>query len=424
MFEKTKGREILQSDRVILHSDLNACYASIECVLNHDLRGKPVAVGGSAEARHGIILAKSQEAKECGVKTGETLWQAKLKCPRLIIVEPHFEQYMRFSRCAHEIYLRYTDLVEPFGLDECWLDVTGSTYAFGSGVKIANEIRQTVKKELGLTVSVGVSFNKIFAKLGSDMKKPDAVTDIGHNDFKEKIWRLPASDLLGVGRATAKRLESCGILTIGDIAKTDAVFLRKILGKCDADLWVYANGLDSSRVKRYDFTVPAKSIGHGVTCKADLVNAEEVWEVMLSLAQDISRRLKESRLAAKGVQISIKDNQLVSRQFQAAVSLATQSALEIAAEGFRLFKGNYDWKHNVRAVTVRAIELQSEDTPDQLDLFGNSEKHDRQEKIDNTVIDIRRRFGDRAIFNCCLMTEKKIPHKDSGISVLPSPMFK
>ena len=416
--------EVLQVDRVILHSDLNACYASIECMLNPELRGKPVAVGGSAESRHGIILAKSQEAKICGVKTGETLWQAKLKCPDLIIVAPHFDQYSRFSHYAHEIYLRYTDLVEPFGLDECWLDVTGSTHIFGNGEKIANEIREATKSELGLTVSVGVSFNKIFAKLGSDMKKPDAVTCIGRNEFKEKVWPLPAADLLGVGRSTAKRLESVGILTIGDIAKTDVSVLHRILGKCGDDLWVYANGLDSSRVKNYDFAVPAKSIGHGATCSADLVNTDEVWKVMLELSQDISKRLKESKLSAKAVQIGIKDNQLVTRQFQAAIPIATQSAIEIAKEGFRLFCESYDWKHNVRAVTVRAIELQPEDTPDQLDLFGSHSLHDRQEKIDNTVMDIRRRFGDKAIFNCCLMTEEKIPHAKNEISVLPSPMFK
>lgn len=411
-------------ERVILHSDLNACYASIECMLNPELRGKPVAVGGSAEARHGIILAKSQEAKICGVKTGEALWQAKQKCPGLIIVEPHFDQYRRFSRYAHEIYLRYTDLVEPFGLDECWLDVTGSTHIFGSGEKIANEIRETIKAELGLTVSVGVSFNKVFAKLGSDMKKPDAVTCIPRGGFKEKIWPLPASDILGVGRSTAKKLESYGILTIGDIAKTDAAFLHKILGKCGGELWSYANGLDSSRVKSYDLEIPAKSIGHGVTCQSDLVTADEVWKVMLELSQDISKRLKESKLSAKAVQIGIRNNQLETKQFQAVIPFATQSAIEIAREGFRLFRENYTWKHNVRAVTVRAIELQSENAPDQLDLFGNCETHDKQEKIDNTVMDIRRRFGDKAIFNCCLMTEEKIPHGKNEVAVLPSPMFK
>ena len=411
-------------ERVILHSDLNACYASIECMLNPELRGKPVAVGGSAEARHGIILAKSQEAKICGVKTGEALWQAKQKCPGLIIVEPHFDQYRRFSRYTHEIYLRYTDLVEPFGLDECWLDVTGSTHIFGNGEKIANEIRETIKAELGLTVSVGVSFNKIFAKLGSDMKKPDAVTCIARNEFREKVWPLPAADMLGVGRSTAKKLESYGILTIGDLAKTDEAFLRRILGKCGSELWSYANGLDFSRVKSYDLAIPAKSIGHGVTCQTDLVYADEVWKVMLELSQDISKRLKESKLATKAVQISIKDNQLETKQFQAVIPFATQSAIEIAREGIRLFNENYAWRHNVRAVTVRAIELQGEDSPDQLDLFGSCEMHDKQEKIDNTVMDIRRRFGDKAIFNCCLMTEEKIPHGKNEVAVLPSPMFK
>ena len=403
---------------------MNSFYASVECMLNPSLKGKPVAVGGSAESRHGIILAKSQEAKACGVKTGEALWQAREKCSDLIIIEPHYEEYMKYSEKAHEIYRRYTDLIEPFGLDECWLDVTSSLSLFGSGAVIAESIRETVKFELGLTVSIGVSFNKIFAKLGSDLKKPDAVTCIEKANFREKIWPLPASDLLGVGRATTKKFESCGIITIGDLAKTDVDFLRRRFGKCGEQLWVYANGLDSSRVKHDSYLREIKSIGHGITCVSDLVSTDEVWKVFLQLSQDVSRRLKEQKLSAKGVQISVKDNQLISRQFQMILPLATQSAIELARGSIALFNANYRWFYDVRAVTVRAINLQPADEPLQIDMFSDWKRHEKQEKIDNTVMDIRRRFGKEAIFNCCLMTERKIPHHKPEIHVMPAPMFK
>lgn len=410
--------------RVILHSDLNACFASIECMLDPSLKGKPVAVGGSVEMRHGIILAKSQEAKVCGVKTGEALWQAKQKCPDLIIVPPHYEQYVKYSHLAHDIYLRYTNLVEPFGLDECWLDVTENTKFFCSGLEIAEEIRAAMKRELGLTVSIGVSFNKIFAKLGSDMKKPDAITCIGYDEYKEKVWPLPCSDLLGVGRATTKKLESRGIITIGDIAKSERDYLRRFLGVCGEELWVFANGLDCSRVKNYEYTVPAKSVGHGITCSSDLVSSDEVWKVMLELSQNVSKRLKAAKLSACAVQIGIRDNQLSTVQFQAPVPIATQSAIEIAKAGIELFNKNYKWNCDIRSVTVRAIDLQPEDSPCQLDLFCDRKKHERQEKIDNTVMNIRRRFGEKSIFNCCLIDESKIPHHKPDHVTLPSPMFK
>ncbi len=219
-------------ERVILHSDLNACYASIECMLNPELRGKPVAVAGCVEDRHGIILAKSQEAKVCGVKTAEAVWQAKLKCPDLSVVPPHFEEYVKYSSMVRDIYRRYTDLIEPFGLDEAWLDVTGSQRLFGNGETIAHSIREAVKTELELTVSIGVSFNKVFAKLGSDLKKPDAVTVITREDFKEKLWKLPAVEMIGVGRATFQKLNSFGIYTIGDLANCDKDWITKQLGKC------------------------------------------------------------------------------------------------------------------------------------------------------------------------------------------------
>lgn len=216
--------------RVILHCDMNNFYASVECMLNPELKNKPVAVCGSVEERHGIVLAKNYAAKAFGVSTGEAIWQAKQKCQDLVIVEPHYEQYIKFSKLAREIYGRYTDQIEPYGMDECWLDVTGSG-CMGTGFEIADEIRRTVKFELGLTISAGVSFNKIFAKLGSDMKKPDAITCIEADSFREKIWCLPAADLLGVGRATEKVLSGYGIHTIGELAATSDDFLKCRLGK-------------------------------------------------------------------------------------------------------------------------------------------------------------------------------------------------
>lgn len=411
-------------ERVILHSDLNACYASIECMLNPELKNKPVAVAGSVEDRHGIILAKSQQAKECGVKTGEAIWQAKLKCPDLVCVTPHYDEYIKYSSMVRDIYRRYTDLIEPFGLDEAWLDVSGSQLVFGDGSKIAESIRETVKFELGLTVSIGVSFNKVFAKLGSDLKKPDAVTVITKENFKEKLWGLPACEMIGVGRSTFQRLMGFGIHTIGELAGCDREWMVRHFGKCGAELWTFANGLDNSRVKPDGYRTPIKSVGHGITCSADLVNATEVWRVFLSLSQDVNRRLSEYGLKASGVQITVKDCNLFHRQFQKKVEIPTQSASEIAHTAIELFEKNYGWNYDVRAVTVRAIDLVDADEPIQLDLFSDVSKHEKMQKIDDTVISLRKRFGKNAIFNACLMQEEKMPHGNPEESVMPMRMFR
>ena len=410
-------------EKIIIHSDMNSCYASVECSLNPALRGKPVAVGGSEEHRHGIILAKSEEAKKYGVKTGEPLWQAKRKCPDLIIVEPHFEQYIKYSRLAHDIYARYTDKIEPMGLDEVWCDITGSIKAFGSKEVICEEIRTAFKEELGVTVSIGVSFNKIFAKLGSDLAGKDAVYEITKDDFKEKVWKLPATAIMGVGRSTGETLLRYGIKTIGELAECDPKWLRTVFGVVGNDLWKYANGLDSSRVMPDGYRQPIKSIGHGVTCSVDLVSGDEVWKVFLSLSQDVSRQLKKNGLEATGVQIGVRDNQFMTRQFQCETDFATQSATEIARTAMKLFEKNYSWVYDVRAVTVRAINLQKEGTPYQLDFLSDTESHERQKKIDDTVLALRERYGTDAIFNCCLMTEDKIP--DHHIKhTLPGKMYK
>ena len=244
----------------ILHCDMNNFYASVECMLDMSLKGKAVAVGGDVENRHGIILAKNYEAKKYGVQTGEALWQARQKCRNLLIVPPHYEQYIKYSKLARQIYAEYTDLVEPYGMDECWLDVSGSIGIYGDGEKIANKIRERMKFELGLTISAGVSFNKIFAKLGSDMKKPDAVTVISKDSFREQIWQLPASDLLGVGRSTQKVLTLYGIKTIGDLANASPDLIERRLGKCGLMCIRYAKGEDISRVMPTDAESNSKQL--------------------------------------------------------------------------------------------------------------------------------------------------------------------
>lgn len=410
-------------ERIIIHSDMNSCYASVECSLNPSLRGKPVAVGGSVEHRHGIILAKSEEAKRCGVKTGEALWQAKQKCPDLIIIEPHFDEYIKYSKLAHDIYARYTDRIEPMGLDEVWCDITGSTVAFGSKEKICEEIRTAFKEELGVTVSIGISFNKIFAKLGSDLAGRDEVYEITKDDFREKIWHLSATAIMGVGRSTGETLRRYGIRTIGELAECEPQWLRAVFGVVGDDLWRYANGLDNSRVMPDGYKEPIKSVGHGVTCSEDLLTDDEVWKVFLSLSQSISRQLKKNRLEATGVQIAVRDNQLIAKQFQRPTEFATQSAKEIAETAMKLFKENYNWGNNVRALTVRAINLQKENTPFQMDFLSDFVTHEKQRKIDDTVLALRERYGTDAIFNCCLMTEDKIP--DHNIKhTLPGKMYK
>lgn len=409
-------------ERTILHSDMNCFYASVEMMLDPSLRGKAVAVCGSTENRHGIVLAKSELAKKAGVKTGMVNWEARQRCPDLIMVKPQYEQYLKYSELARNIYQRYTDQVEPYGMYECWLDVGGSRSVCGSGMEIAENIRQTVKEELGLTVSIGVSFNKIFAKLGSDMKKPDAITEIRKDEFKEKIWSLPASDLLFVGRATTAKLEKYGITTIGGIANADPQFLKRLLGVNGLALWRSAAGLDDSPVMHKDFVSPIKSVGHGITCTADLKNEDEVWKVMLELSQDIGHRLRIHKLKASGVQISIRSNDLGFRQYQAPLTLATQSPSVIAHKAIRIFRDNYRWIMPVRAVTVRAINLRPKNEPEQIDLFTDMRQLERLDRLDDCIEDIRRRFGKRAVFQACLLGDLKMPFDSRDKVVMPGVM--
>jgi len=412
------------SNRAILHSDLNCFYASVEMMLNPKLRGKAVAVCGCTEDRHGIVLAKSELAKKAGVKTGMVNWEAQRLCKDLVIVPPQYDQYLKYSKLTQAIYSRYTDLIEPFGMDECWLDVTGSRNACGNAMTIAENIRKTVRNELGLTVSIGVSYNKIFAKLGSDMKKPDAITEITKDSFKEKIWGLPCSELIYCGPATTKKLARIGIYTIGQLAKADPQLLRSILGVNGYALWTYANGQDTSCVMHRDFVSPVKSIGHGITCVADLVDEDEVWKVILSLSQDIGHRLRIHELSARSVQISIRGNDLFGTQYQAKLPFKTQLPSEIASTAFHIFKSNYRWRNNVRAVTVRAIDLVPYNTSEQLSLFDDIERRDRRERLEDCVEEIRGRFGKDALTYCTLLGNIKIPGDGREKVKMPGMMYR
>ena len=380
-------------ERVILHSDMNNCYASIELLYRPELRGKPVAVGGDPEARHGIVLAKDQIAKKAGVKTGMALWQARQVCPDIVFVPPRMDLYLKFSRLAHEIYGEYTDKQEAFGIDESWLDVTESCSIKGDGMTVANQISSRIKKELGITVSIGVSWNKIFAKLGSDYKKPDAITKISRENYKEIVWPLKAEELLYVGRATKRKLNQYGIRTIGELATADRKFLHRTLGKMGVVLSVFANGDDQTPVSYEDEHAPIKSIGNSTTTPRDLENETDVSIIVYLLAESVSARLRENHFVGDVIEISVRDNELHSFTRQRKVSMPTNITSEIGSYAMQIFKENYNWNKPIRSIGVRVADLMTDTVPVQLDLFNNQERRDRQHKMDLAVDEIRRRFG-------------------------------
>ncbi len=403
---------IFLSDRVILHSDINSCYATIEHLHHPELAGKPLAVGGDPEARHGIVLTADYLAKKKGVKTGMALWQAKQVCPEITFVPPNMDLYLRFSRMAHEIYADYTDLQEPYGIDECWLDVTDSKIIKGDGLTIAKKISNRMKKELGVTVSIGVSFNKIFAKLGSDYKKPDAITTMYKEEFKTKAWKLPVSDLLYVGRSTNSKMQKYGIHTIGDLARTDIDWITGIFGKMGAILWSFANGYDESPVKKENTSAPIKSIGNGTTTPRDLETDEDVKIVLYNLAESVAARLRKNGFKCRVVEISIRDNKLISFSRQKKLQNATNITGEIAQSAYALFKENYLWNNPIRSLGVRGADLVNDNYWEQLDIFSSAEYREKLLKADRAVDDIRRRFGYFSIQRGLMYKDKKLSHLD------------
>jgi DNA polymerase IV len=396
------------AQRVILHSDMNNFYASVECLYNPAIRDKPVAVCGDPTARHGIVLAKNYHAKKFGIITGEAIWQAKQKCPGLVVVVPDYPKYLKFARQVREIYADYTDQIEPFGLDEAWLDVTASATLLGDGPRIADEIRQRVKEELGLTGSVGVADNKIFAKLGSDMKKPDATTVITRQNFRDTVWRLPVEELLYVGRSTRHRLYQYNIMTIGDLANCDRSLLHANMGKWGETLWTFANGLDTSPVMCLGEESVIKSIGNSTTTPRDLVCDTDAKVTMCVLAESVAARLREHGLKCKTVQIHVRDNELNIFERQARLPRPSQLSSEITALAMGLFRDNYKWERPVRSLGVRGADLVNANGNRQLTFFADDVQEDRRIRLESTVDKIRERFGHFSIQRAVMLTDRPL----------------
>ena len=387
--------------RVIFHCDLNCFFASVELLDKPALWDVPVAVCGDPKSRHGIILAKNEPAKKRGVQTAETVWQAKKKCPVLVLLPPHHELYEVYSRRVNEIYGRFTDLVEPFGIDESWLDVTGSLHLFGGDARaLADRIRETVKAETGLTVSVGVSFNKVFAKLGSDLKKPDATTVIPPEGWRDIVWPLPVGDMLFAGRSTQRVLGQYGIETIGQLAACPEEMAEQLLGKMGGQLWRYANGLDNSPVRPGHQREPVKSVGNGTTFPADLVRWEQIRQGLAPLCDSVATRLRRQRLYAGGVSVTLKgaDFKTVSRQTR--LDEPTHLMRDIWETAQELARQIWKAPTPIRAMTVTALYVTEDGQAyRQIDLLGqaSAKRSERQEKLESAVDAIREKYGSGAI---------------------------
>lgn len=406
----------MAKERVILHADMNCFYASCEMAYHPELQGRPIAVCGDPERRSGIVLTASYPAKRMGVKTGMALWEAQQHCRDIIFVPAHYDLYTRFSGYTREIFLRFSDQVEPFGLDEAWLDCTGSQQIYGDGPTIAKRISDTVKDELGITCSIGVSWNKILAKLGSDYKKPDAITVINKDNFRKIVFPLPASDLLYVGRKTAEKLDNYAIHTIGDLAQTNPKFLQEKLGKIGLMLWQFANGMDISPVAKYeakDVIAPIKSVGNSWTTPRDLLTDQDVWTVLYLLSESVAARLRENHFRCRGVEVSLRDSSLFSFERQCKLSQPTMQEKDIAEAAFQLYKKNYRWSEHLRSVGVRAIDLRPDTEPSQISFDFSAEKQEEMERLESAIDGVRNRFGYYSVQRGVMYCDRALSHCDA-----------
>ena len=379
--------------RIIFHIDQNCYFASVEMISRPELRNVPMAVAGDAQARHGIILAKNEPAKKYGIKTAEAIWQAKAKCPDLVLVDAHHEKYVFYSKKLREMYSEYTDRVEPFGLDECWLDMTDSVSGYSEAEELALEIRNRVKSEFKLTCSVGISFNKVFAKLGSDYKKPDATTVFTDEDWKEKIWPLPVSDLLFVGGRTAEKLSKINIKTIGELADSDAGFISRYLGKAGIVLWEYANGIDDSPVAESGYKRIPKSVGNSTTTAVDMTSDREIEKTLHMLSESVAQRLRKHMLKGTVVQITVRDCGLGIYEKQRMLYRPTDDAKEIYSAARQLFRESYGWNKGVRSIGVRCTKLVRADSGEQMSIFTDEFADERDSRLNKVIDDINTRFG-------------------------------
>lgn len=391
---------------VIFHSDLNNFYASCECLVRPELHGLPVVVCGKIEDRHGIVLAKNYIAKEAGIKTGMTLFEAERLVSNLQEVVANHDLYLKYSRLVKQIYYEYTDRVESFGIDEAWLDVTESVKLFGGAEKLANIIRERIKNEIGLTVSIGVSFNKIFAKLGSDLKKPDAVSVISRENYKDIVWKLPINALLYVGKKTERKLNSLGIWTIGAIAKFDVEILKAKLGKWGEMLYAYANGLDNSPVIKYGEGSEMKSVGNSVTYYRDLDNLEDIKALIYILAESVSYRMKKHAVGkAKTLHLMVIDDSLERFAKQVAFSVPTNLSSVIAKTAIKCFEDNFIFIGRVRGIGVSVCNFVQQE---QLLIGSDQKESEKQQKLDCAIENIRRRFGRRSVSRALTIVDKRM----------------
>ncbi len=380
-----------ENEKIILHCDLNNFYASVECLSHPEWKNVAMAVSGNPEMRHGIILAKNEVAKKLGVKTGETIWQARQKAPDLICVPPHHELYAKYSKLAFKIYNDFTPYVEPFGPDECWLDVTGCVKLFGDGEEIANKLRKKIRDTLGLTISVGVSFNKVFAKLGSDLKKPDATTVITRENFKQKIWGLKCSEMLGIGSKTAEKLKKMNVATIGDLANTDVNVLKNHFGIIGVRIREYANGICHEPVREAVVSRDVDSVGHGMTTTHDVTTIDEATNLITFLADKVAIRLRKKFLRGSGVSLTLRYSDLTFLTRQKHLNYSTCSAFDIVKESLALLKANWDMRP-LRTVTVSVFAL-NERGGNQLDMLGENIKRVKNEKLERSIDAINKKYG-------------------------------
>lgn len=412
--------------RYILHSDLNNFYASVECMLNPSIRNKAVVVVGDAEKRHGIVLAKNYLAKGYGIKTGDTVWEAKNKClEELVTVPTHFDMYYKISGVVKDIYREYSDRVESFGIDEAWIDISERVHNFKEAEDLAHVIRLRVLEELGVTVSIGVSFNKVFAKLGSDYKKPNAVTVIAPDNYKDIVWPLPAEDLIMVGRQTKAKLNKNNIFTIGDIATAGRPFLKRLLGKNGESIFEYASGLDASEVRLSSDSAEIKSVGNSTTCPRDLTKDDEVKSIIYILAENVAKRMRAKNLWCTEVSITIKNSRLLSVDRQKKLEYPTNLASDIAKTAYDIFKSEYDWSDTVRLIGVRACGICSE--PVQYNFLVDENTISKKQKLEEAVETLRRRYGYKVITRACIKGDVElsdIDHTETRFSIHPESFMK
>lgn len=395
-------------ERIVLHCDINHCYAQIEEMKHPRLREVPMAVGGHEEERHGIILTKNLKAKKYGIKTGESLREALAKCPQLMIIHPHYDEYLYYTKKVKDIYREYSNQVESFGLDEAWVDVSESVKLFGSGVKIAQMIQQRVYDELGLTISIGVSFNKIFAKFGSDMIKPSGLVEITHENFKEIVWNEPVEDLFYVGRATKEKLHQMNIFTVGALAQYELGRIKERLGKMGELIWGFANGYDVSQVAYNGYYDPIKSVGNSITTAKDISNANEAKLVFYVLCESVASRLRDAGFKGNVISISLRNKNLESFTRQRKIEKATNLTKEIMRVVLALLAENYSFLIPLRSIGITVSKLEEDREEVQLSFFDNEEDRITERKLEETVDQIRARYGFHKLKRCCMLEDNDL----------------